>query len=129
MSAQPANLPDAMAIEPAAPRVTPRGNAKLAQLHAAYVDAKAAADQAAKDLKAITDAIKLALNEAHPENTKVDLMPATGVTAPPLRLSYVESWRLDSRRMKTEDPETYVRYAKKSGSWRLEALRPEDGDS
>lgn len=96
--------------------VQPDADTRLAQLHAAYSDAKAAADAAEKQLKAITDAIKLELTQAAPEGTtKVDLV-GNGV---PLRLSWTESWRLDSRKLKAEDPETYVRYAKKSGAWRL----------
>lgn len=102
--------------EPQIPTVTAEPGSRLEQLHEAYAGAKAAADETAKQLKAITDAIKLELTQAAPEGTaKVQL---TG-SAPPLRLQWVESWRVDARRLKAEDPETYVRYAKKSGTWQL----------
>jgi hypothetical protein len=41
---------------------------------------------------------------------------------PALSLTYVESWRLDSKRLKEEDPRKYVQYAKKSAHWELRAL-------
>lgn len=115
MSAQPETAP----IEAQPRQVQPRANSRLAQLHAAYADAKATVDAAAEQLKAITDAIKLELTSVDAEERRFELVPANGVTARPLQLTYVESWRLDSTRMKREQPETYVQYAKKSGSWRL----------
>lgn len=93
---------------------------RLAQLHAAYPDAKAAADAAAEKLAAIKDGIKAELVAAAPEgSTKIALVgdPSTG--APALTLVHSERWSIDSRRLKRDDPETYVRYAKKSESWTL----------
>lgn len=116
MSAQPLETPP---IEPGPTLVQPRGNSRLASLHAAYADAKAAVDAAGEQLKAITDAIKVELTAIDPNERRFELRPANGVTARPLQLTYVESWRLDSTRMKREQPETWVTYAKKSGSWRL----------
>lgn len=100
-------------------QVEPHADSRLAQLHAAYADAKAAVDAASEQLKAITDAIKVELTAVNPNERRFDLMPAEGVTARPLELRYVESWRVDSTRLKKEDPVTYATYAKKSGSWRL----------
>jgi hypothetical protein len=34
----------------------------------------------------------------------------------------VESWRVDAKKLKTEAPETYVRYATKSTAWQLRAV-------
>ena len=97
--------------------VTPNPGTRLEQLQAAYADAKAAADEAAERLKLITDGIKAALVEAAPEGQmKIGL---SGVFGPALQLTYSESWRVDSTKLKAEDPVTYVRYAKKSGSWSL----------
>lgn len=110
------------------PQVRPRAASKLADLHAQYVGAKAASKAADEELKAITDAIKLELSKAAPDQTQVDLIPANGVVAPALRLNYVESWRIDSKKLKAENPETYVQYARKSGSWRLDALKPDGGE-
>lgn len=108
----------------AAALVEPPAESRLAQLHSAYEGAKAQADAAAAALKAITDAIKLELSQAAPEVARVDLRTPG---APPLRLTYSESWRVDARKLKADDPETYVRYAKKSGSWTLRAVGGPDG--
>lgn len=112
---QPA--PEAPVIEPEPKLVKARKGSKLEQLHALYAEVKAEADAAAKKLKTITDAIKLELTGLDPNERRFEL--ASGADAPPLRLNYVESWRIDTPKMKREDPETYVRFAKKSGSWRL----------
>lgn len=112
-------MSEAAEVEQAPVTVTPQAGTRLEQLHAAYADAKAAADDAAAKLKAVTDAIKVELTQAAPEGErKIEL---AGQAGPVLRLTYSESWRLDSKRLKAEHPETWVRYAKKSGSWTLKA--------
>lgn len=98
---------------------------RLAQLHELYAGAKAKADAAAEELKAVTDGIKAELAASAPEgSTKVDLL---GEGRTPLRLDYRESWRIDSRKLKATEPETYVRYARKSGAWYLVPLAPDAG--
>lgn len=98
---------------------------RLAALHAEYADAKAAADAAAERLTAVKDGIKAELAAAAPEgSTKIALL---GPDGPPLQLVYSERWSVDSRKLKREDPETYVRYAKCSGTWTLSA--PKGGAS
>lgn len=116
---------DQPVIDPAPVLVTPKANSRLEQLHALYADAKAAADDADEKLKAITDGIKAELTRAAPEQPRIEL---TGQAGPPLRLSYSETWRFDSRRFKSEDPATYVRYAKKSGSWTLKVASQGGGE-
>ena len=111
---------EAPATETAPYRVVAETGTRLEQLHAAYPEAKAAADAAAERLKGITDGIKLELSQAAPEGTaKVDLTSPDG---PPMRLTYTESWRVDARKLKAEDPHTYVRFAKKSGAWSLKVV-------
>lgn len=100
--------------------VVAQADTKLAQLQAAYPDAKAAADAAAATLKAITDGIKFELSQAAPDQTRIEL---TGTAGPTLRLAYSERWTLDSKRMKAEDPETYVRFARKGGAWSLTKVK------
>jgi hypothetical protein len=101
--------------------VTPEPDSRLEQLAAQYDLAKAEADKASATLKAITDAIKLELTGAAPEGARsIDL--ASDHLTVPLRLNYVESWRVDAKKLKVEQPETYVRYATRSGSWRLAAV-------
>lgn len=94
---------------------------RLEQLHASYADLKAASDEAAKRLKSVTDAIKAELAAAEPGQERVELR---GQSGPPLRMTYVESWRLDSKRLKAEHLDVWVRYAVKGGSWQL---RPVSG--
>lgn len=92
---------------------------RLAELHAAYPDLKAAADEADARLKACTDGIKAELTAISGEDRKIILSTAG---LPRLGLTYVERWNLDSKKLKATDPETWVRYAKKSGSWTLKPL-------
>lgn len=86
---------------------------QLADLAALYPELKAAADAATERLKAVTDAIKHELSKIPAD--RVELRhPAIRLT-----LSRVESWRLDTKRLKAERPETYVEYARKSESYVL----------
>lgn len=104
-------------------QIAPPADSRLQQLHALYGPAKAKADAAAAELKAVTDGIKAELAAAAPEgSTKVDLLSPVG---PPLRLDYRESWRIDSRKLKREAPELYVRYARQSHGWYLVPLAPD----
>jgi hypothetical protein len=99
---------------------TPTPN-RLNDLLAAYAELKPAADESAARLKAVTDAIKHELRAADPSAAQFNLNhPAL---AQPLRVSYVERWDLDASRLKAEDPETYVRFARKGGSWQLRAVK------
>lgn len=96
-------------------------DSKLGRLCAAYSMAKPRADEAAKQLEQIVDAIKVELanaTTAGPElATTVDLV--ADVLERPLRLHRKESWYLDAKRMKTEDPLLYVTWAKKRVVWEL----------
>lgn len=94
---------------------------RLAQLLAQYDLAKAEADKAAEALKTITNAIKLeATQAAEPGSTEI--IVDSPELARPLQVSYVERWTVDTKKLKAEAPETYVRYAKKGGSWTLRAV-------
>lgn len=100
--------------------VEPPAESRLAQLHAQYADAKAAADAASERLKAITDGIKAELSTAAPEGSeRIDLRGSFG---PALRLAYSERVTFDSRKLKTDNPELYVRYAKFGGAWSLRVV-------
>jgi hypothetical protein len=103
-----------------APVVQAQPGTRLEQLAAQYDLAKAEADKAGETLKAVVDAIKLELTLAAPNETTVDLYSPD--LARPLRLIAVDSWRVDAKKLKTEAPETYVRYAKRSTSWQLRPI-------
>lgn len=120
MSAQPSS--DGPHLEPPQHTIAAEAGSRLEQLQAAYPAAKAEADEAAARLKAITDGIKLELTQSAPEERRIVL--ASSGASPAMHLTYTESWRVDTRKLKTEAPETYVQYAVKSGSWRLTAGGP-----
>ncbi|RGC68444.1 hypothetical protein C5N14_13740 [Micromonospora sp. MW-13] len=98
--------------------VTP--GSRLDDLLAAYAELKPAAEEMAARLKTVTDAIKAELTTAMPDVRRIDV--AHEALAQPLRLSYVESWRLDTKALKAEKPEVYVRYAVKGNKWELRGI-------
>lgn len=106
-------------LEPPPFQVAPTRSSRLEHLHSIYADAKAKKDGATEDFQAVVDAIKAELNAAAPGQERIELI---GTAGPPLRLTTVESWRVDSRKLKAEAPETYVRYAKKSLSQTLKVV-------
>lgn len=108
--------------QPPAVLKTRRGS-RLAALLDAYPGLKAAADEAATQLRAVTDGIKLEASQQAEGQANVTIVPPGGSEAPTLLLDYRERWSVDSRRLKAEDPETYVRYAKKSGAWYLNVAK------
>lgn len=93
---------------------------RLDDLLAAYAELKPRADEALERLKTVTDGIKAELHAGAPDAQQVDV--AHPALPQALRLSYVERWTLDAKRLKADDPETYVRYARKGGSWQLRGL-------
>jgi hypothetical protein len=97
-----------------------RPGSRLDDLLATYAVLKPQADEAAGRLKAVTDAIKTELQAAAPDARQVQVRHAA--LTQPLRLSYVEAWSLDTKRLKTEQPETYVAYARKGGRWELRGV-------
>lgn len=107
---------------PTIPQVAVEPGTRLADLLAMYDHLKAQADEAGQRFDTVKNAIKAELAAAAPGAPQVDV--AHSALTQPLRLSYVESWRLDAKRMKAEAPETYVRYAAKSGSWQLRGVKP-----
>lgn len=90
---------------------------RLDQLYAQYARLKPRVDELSADLKAITDAIKLELTVANPGKTRIDVVHPS--LPRPLRLIYVKKWRLDTKRMKSEAPDTYAQYAVPDGRWEL----------
>lgn len=85
--------------------------------------AKAAAEVAEARLREVKAAIQGELLEATPEERRP--LKAFEVRAHPQgaydawAMSWVEQWRLDSKRMKAEDPAAYVKYAVKNGHYEL----------
>jgi hypothetical protein len=101
-------------------QVPATANERLSQLHAAYPAAKAENEEAAARLKLITDGIKAELQTLAPGEERLALSGADG---PTMTLVRSESWRVDAKKLKAQDPETYVRFATKSESWTLKATK------
>lgn len=103
---------------PAIP-VTVESGSRLGDLLAMYAQLKPQADELATRLKGVTDAIKAELTTAVPGAVTIDV----DHEALRLRLNCVERWTLDAKQLKAEDPETYVRYARKDSRWELRGRR------
>lgn len=101
--------------------VTPAPDSKLEQLHALFGPAKDRRDAAEAEFKQIQDALKAEVMAASGNAERAVLTSPYG---PPLTLTRSESWRVDSKRLKTERPDIYVLFAKASESW---TLRPAQG--
>ncbi|BEL07852.1 hypothetical protein Q0Z83_060430 [Actinoplanes sichuanensis] len=100
-----------------AQRAAVEPGSRLDDLLATYAELKPRVDELTGRLKSVTDAIKAELTSANPAAVRVDVdHPALAM---PLRLSYVESWSLDTKRLKEEQPAVYVTYARKGGRWDL----------
>lgn len=105
---------------PPTTRAEVQPGSRLDALLATYAELKPKVDEMAGRLKGVTDAIKNELQASAPAAQKVDVDHPS--LAQPLRLSYVESWRLDAKTLKAERPEVYVAYAQKSGAWQLRGV-------
>lgn len=100
--------------------VTPAPGSRLDDLLGTYADLKPQSDELVSRLKSVTDAIKNELQQAEPTSTQIDVDHHALML--PLRMSYVERWELDVKRLKAEDPAVYVQYARKGGRWELRGV-------
>ena len=118
MAAAPEAEPTADAAQAFLPPVVrPEPDTRLDQLVAEYHSLKPLADEYKARLETIINGIKTELVALHPDREEILLV---GSTVPmPLRLEAVSSWRLDTKTLKKEKPEVWVRFARQSTSWRL----------
>lgn len=108
--------------------ITAEPGSRLEQLQEARAALKASVDAGQVELKNLTDAIKVELTQLAPGHRKITLQGTA--SAPALSLTYVESWRLNTKALKA-DPvgvQYYAKYAEQSGSWVLKDVTRE-GDS
>lgn len=101
--------------------VAPPGS-RLEQLADELDAARAAVDEAKKREKSIADSIKAEVIPQAPQGTTSIVLAGTAYR-PEWICHWVESWRLDSKRLKAEMLPTWVRYAVKGGTWKLEKAR------
>lgn len=99
--------------------VVPEAGSRLDQLAAQYDALYLRAIEADERLKACKDGIKAELAAARPGETSVVLHHPS--LTKPLRLSAKTSWRVDTKKLKTEYPAIYAYAAKQSTSWELRA--------
>lgn len=99
--------------------VTPPPGSRLEQLVSMYETLAARKKEAEEALKACSDAIKAEVCGAYP-GTRAFFI-AGSPHWPPLRLTWSQPWRVDSRRLKKEAPRLYVAFAVRSdeGQWDL----------
>lgn len=101
--------------------ITAQPGSRLEQLIASYGPLRAAAEEAAAHFEACKEAIK---TEATAAGTSADYVVTGSPGLPALRVAYRRGWRLDTKRLKEEEPETYVRYAVETGRWELREVKP-----
>jgi hypothetical protein len=104
-------------------KVEPIPEGKLEQLLIANKRAKDAADIAGEEASVTKSEIKAWLLDLFPDGKRPDAfdIPADAHGRyPAYSMTLKEGFRLDTTAMKAEDPELYVRYAKKSAPvWEL----------
>ena len=101
--------------------VTPAPGSVLEDLLSREAAAEAAANEAADRLKSVRDAIKAELSQAHPGISRFFI--AGSATRLPKTLTWVETVRLDTKRMKQDAPQLYVEYAVFGDRWELRTAR------
>jgi hypothetical protein len=121
MTTSEAQIPTQASPPAVTPTISPEPDTRLDQLAAEYAALKPLADEYAARLESIKDGIKAELAAAAPGATKVLL--ACIYLEKPLQLVARTSWRVDMKKLKAEQPETYVRYAVQSTSWSLGSTR------
>jgi hypothetical protein len=107
------------APRPAPFRLVPQPGSRLYELQALLEAARAAAAEAEARAKAVADGIKAeAVAQAPPGTESVIIAGRPGVRE--WCCHYVRSWRLNSKRVKAEQPVLYAAYAVESGTWKVD---------
>jgi hypothetical protein len=101
--------------------VAPQGS-RLEQLLDQLEDARARVDEAEAFAKSVSDSIKAEVVPQAPPGTTAIVCAGTAYR-PEWVIRWTESWRLDSKRLKAENLVTWVKYAVKGGTWKLEKAR------
>ncbi|MCO7192306.1 hypothetical protein [Pseudonocardia sp. McavD-2-B] len=102
--------------------VQPASDSRLEQLLAEWSAKKPQLDALKAEVDTLSKSIKAETMRAAPEGS-----PEAIVRSPfldlPLRVYPRTEWRLDAKAMKAEDPQTYVKWARSSTSWRMESVK------
>lgn len=103
-------------------RVVPEPGTRLEQLADELDAARAAVDAAKKHEKSVADSIKAEVIPQAPRGTTSIVLAGTAYR-PEWYCHWVETWRLDSKALKRDNLVTWVKYAVKGGTWKLEKAR------
>lgn len=101
--------------------VEPERDSRLEQLLAQYDAVKSAAEEAKKRFEDLKAEIKNELSFAAPGQQKVRV--ESTYLNQSLQMICRGAWKLDSRSLKAEEPDVWVRYAERKFTWYLEAAR------
>ena len=113
---------NATAPEKPAENIVPLPGSLLETLLSEEAAAEAAAREADDRLKGLRDRIKAELTQAHPG---IELFRIAGNRFRPAKnLNWVNTVRVNTKRLKAEQPRIYVEYAEFGGRWEL---RPAKG--
>jgi len=104
------------------PVVTPTPDSRLDQVTAEWARLKPQLEELTKRVDELSKAIKTETMAAAPEGSSEVILRHPSLDTP-YRVHPVETWRLDSKSMKAADPVAYVRWSKKSTSWRLDPVK------
>jgi hypothetical protein len=110
-----------MTTTPPLARAQVEPGSRLEDLLATYAHLKPQADELAERLDLVKAGIRAELQAQAPNALKIEV--AHEALPQALRLSYIESWSLDTKKLKAEDPALYVRYARKGGRWELRGVK------
>lgn len=102
--------------------VAPEPETRLDALLAEWAPIKARMKEMEEREKELNQAIKAETMRLAPATATEAVLRSPHLDTP-LRVHPVTSWRLDSKALKRELPETWVRYANQSTSWRMEAIK------
>lgn len=117
---QSEHIPHPSSVPAQPPILNYAGGSELEQLHAEYVEAKAAESAAKARAGAVVNRLKVALTQAFPDAQHMRL---AGPGGPTLTLDAVTSWKFNSVKLKAADPELYVRYAYQQTAWVLKTVK------
>jgi hypothetical protein len=104
---------------PSAPVVRPEEGSRLDALAAEYATLQPQVEALSERLKTVTDSLKAELSAS---GNRAVLLSSPHLPCL-LKCSLREEWRIDSKRLKSEHPATWVAFAKRVRSWRLDRVQ------
>lgn len=104
------------------PVVTPPPETRFEQLVSLWAELKPQLDALQSRVNELSTGIKNEAMRSAPEGSAEVILRHPALPHP-YRVYPREEWRLDSKGLKEKDPETYVRWARKRTTWRMDPVR------